>query len=229
MRRSVQYLGVFFLVLLLLGVFLVPKKSYALIAQNPGLNILLIDGLVFDSIPEFQDISFTSSDEVIHTIHIETRKYEEVRLEKYVFSTVDTITASTDITITPTPILSPLPTITPAPILESKVTPTVSPILTPTSTPTPLPTEIPTPTPIGEDIWDKLAACESGGNWAIDTGNGYFGGLQFSQGAWESVGGSGSPASATREEQIEKGKKLQAIRGWGAWGACAKKLNLLAP
>ncbi len=89
----------------------------------------------------------------------------------------------------------------------------------------------PTPTPqsvveVSGDIWDRLAACESHGNWSINTGNGYFGGLQFSQGAWNSVGGSGLPSDASREEQIERGKQLQARRGWGAWGLCAKKLNL---
>lgn len=90
----------------------------------------------------------------------------------------------------------------------------------------------PTPTPtvvaVAEsgDIWDQLAKCESGGNWSINTGNGYYGGLQFSQGAWNSVGGAGLPSDASRDEQIEKGKALQAKRGWGAWGLCAKKLNL---
>lgn len=90
----------------------------------------------------------------------------------------------------------------------------------------------PTPTPapqlsVSSDIWERLAMCESKGNWAINTGNGYFGGLQFSQGAWNSVGGNGLPSDASREEQIERGKMLQARRGWGAWGLCAKKLNLL--
>lgn len=76
------------------------------------------------------------------------------------------------------------------------------------------------------DVWDRLAACESGGDWSINTGNGYYGGLQFSQGAWNSVGGSGLPHEHSREEQIERGKLLQSVRGWGAWGLCAKKLGL---
>jgi len=76
------------------------------------------------------------------------------------------------------------------------------------------------------DIWDKLAACESGGNWNINTNNGYYGGLQFSQGAWNSAGGSGLPSDASREEQIERGKALQSMRGWGVWGLCSKKLGL---
>lgn len=88
----------------------------------------------------------------------------------------------------------------------------------------------PTPTPAIDpstnDIWLQLAQCESKQNWSIDTGNGYYGGLQFSLGAWASVGGSGKPSEASKEEQIERGKLLQAKRGWGVWGACAKKLGL---
>ncbi|CAM5667640.1 hypothetical protein MAUB1S_04871 [Mycolicibacterium aubagnense] len=49
--------------------------------------------------------------------------------------------------------------------------------------------------------WDAVAACESGGNWGIATGNGYYGGLQFTMGTWHAHGGSGSPSSASREEQ----------------------------
>lgn len=75
-------------------------------------------------------------------------------------------------------------------------------------------------------VWDKLAACESGGNWSINTGNGYYGGLQFSQGSWSAVGGSGSPANASKAEQIKRAKMLQARQGWGAWPACSAKLGL---
>lgn len=80
--------------------------------------------------------------------------------------------------------------------------------------------------PSNSGIWEAIAACESGGNWSINTGNGYYGGLQFSQGAWNSVGGTGLPSDASKEEQIEKGKALQEKRGWGVWGLCAKKLGL---
>src|SRR5690348_16076444 len=86
-------------------------------------------------------------------------------------------------TITPTPTQTPTPTPTPT------NTPTPTPSPTPTNTPTPIPTADPT----NDQIWDKLASCESHNNWGDDTGNGYYGGLQFSQSAWESVGGSGKP------------------------------------
>lgn len=78
----------------------------------------------------------------------------------------------------------------------------------------------------GEGVWDSLAKCESGGNWAINTGNGYYGGLQFTASTWKSVGGSGLPHQASREEQINRAQILQARSGWGQWPACTKKLGL---
>jgi hypothetical protein len=74
--------------------------------------------------------------------------------------------------------------------------------------------------------FDRLAACESGGNWGIDTGNGYYGGLQFSLSTWRGVGGSGYPHQHSRETQIAAGQRLQAKAGWGQWPACARKLGL---
>lgn len=74
--------------------------------------------------------------------------------------------------------------------------------------------------------WDRLAQCESGGNWSINTGNGYYGGLQFSLQSWQAVGGSGYPHQASKEEQINRASKLQAIQGWGAWPACSARLGL---
>ena len=78
----------------------------------------------------------------------------------------------------------------------------------------------------GSGVWDQLAECESGGNWSISTGNGYYGGLQFSQSSWNAAGGSGNPANASREEQIRVAENLQASQGWGAWPACSSQLGL---
>lgn len=78
----------------------------------------------------------------------------------------------------------------------------------------------------GGSVWDQLAACESGGNWAISTGNGFYGGLQFTPSSWRAVGGSGLPNQASREEQIMRAEALQARQGWGAWPACSAKLGL---
>lgn len=74
--------------------------------------------------------------------------------------------------------------------------------------------------------WDQLAECESGGNWNIDTGNGYQGGLQFQQSTWEGYGGSGNPADASREEQIAVAENVLDGQGWGAWPACSSQLGL---
>lgn len=77
--------------------------------------------------------------------------------------------------------------------------------------------------------WDRLARCESGGNWKINTGNGYSGGLQFAAGTWRAFGG-GRYASAayraTRAEQILVAQKVLSAQGWGAWPACSRKLGL---
>lgn len=78
----------------------------------------------------------------------------------------------------------------------------------------------------GGSVWDQLAQCEAGGNWATNTGNGYYGGLQFSLSSWQAVGGSGLPSDASREEQIARGEMLLARQGWGAWPACTAKLGL---
>jgi nucleoid-associated protein YgaU len=74
--------------------------------------------------------------------------------------------------------------------------------------------------------WDSLAQCESGGNWSTNTGNGYTGGLQFSASTWAAHGGTGSAATASREQQIAVAQKVQASQGWSAWPACAAKLGL---
>ena len=68
--------------------------------------------------------------------------------------------------------------------------------------------------------WDAVAACESGGNWAINTGNGYYGGLQFSPATWRSNGGSGMPHLASREEQIRIAENVLRTQGIGAWPTC---------
>jgi LysM repeat protein len=78
----------------------------------------------------------------------------------------------------------------------------------------------------GNGVWDKLARCESGGNWGINTGNGYSGGLQFSAGTWRANGGTGSAHNASRAEQIRVAKRIQQRQGWGAWPACSRKLGL---
>ncbi|WP_141014512.1 resuscitation-promoting factor [Nocardioides sambongensis] len=79
----------------------------------------------------------------------------------------------------------------------------------------------------GSTVWDQLAQCESGGNWAINTGNGYYGGLQFNLGTWQSYGGSGYPHQNSREQQIAIAEKVRAATGgYGSWPGCAASLGL---
>jgi nucleoid-associated protein YgaU len=74
--------------------------------------------------------------------------------------------------------------------------------------------------------WDAIAACESGNNWSINTGNGYSGGLQFSQGTWNAYGGgkyASSASQASRSQQIAVAEKVRAGQGIGAWPVCGKR------
>lgn len=73
--------------------------------------------------------------------------------------------------------------------------------------------------------WDRLAQCESGGDWHINTGNSYFGGLQFSLSSWRGVGGTGYPHEHSREEQIHRGQLLYAQGGWAHWPACTRSFG----
>ncbi|MFF5793516.1 transglycosylase family protein [Paeniglutamicibacter sp. NPDC012692] len=77
--------------------------------------------------------------------------------------------------------------------------------------------------------WKALAKCESGGNWSINSGNGYYGGLQFSASSWAGAGGTKYaplPHQATPAEQVATAEKLRANGGWGHWPACSSKLGL---
>ncbi|OBG55979.1 resuscitation-promoting factor rpfE [Mycobacterium sp. E1715] len=71
--------------------------------------------------------------------------------------------------------------------------------------------------------WDAIAQCESGGNWGISTGNGFSGGLQFTPSTWRANGGSGSPAGASREEQIRVAENVLHSQGIGAWPVCGRR------
>jgi hypothetical protein len=115
------------------------------------------------------------------------------------------------------------PTTTEAVVIQTFRAPptTVAPPPPPTTAP-------PAPSPGDPNdpaTWDRLAQCESSGNWSLNTGNGYYGGLQFSLATWQSVGGSGYPHQATKAEQIHRGKILQARAGWGQWPACSEQLG----
>ena len=78
------------------------------------------------------------------------------------------------------------------------------------------------PNSVDGGVWDRIAKCESGGNWSINTGNGYYGGLQFSLATWRSVGGPGYPHENSKAVQIKYAEILQKRSGWGQWSCAAK-------
>lgn len=112
------------------------------------------------------------------------------------------------------------------------VAPTIPPTPPPPPPPPPAP---PTPQPVASGsgyndpdnpaAWDRLAQCESSGNWAANTGNGYYGGIQFSLASWQGVGGSGRPDQASRSTQIAMAQRLWTQGGWGQWPGCSLKLG----
>lgn len=78
----------------------------------------------------------------------------------------------------------------------------------------------------GSGSWSALAQCESGGNWAANTGNGYYGGLQFSLSTWRAHGGVGMPHQQSAGTQIAVAQRVKNSQGWGAWPACSRKVGL---
>ncbi len=140
--------------------------------------------------------------------------------------------------LTPSPAQSPpmivetavVPEYVPAPLPTTTTTvppppPTTTTTAPPPPPPEPVRAEAPPATSGGGDpyddaSWQRLAQCESGGDWSINTGNGYYGGIQFSLASWESVGGVGYPHEASPSEQISRGRLLWEQGGWAHWPAC---------
>jgi hypothetical protein len=122
-----------------------------------------------------------------------------------------------------------------APPTTAAPTTTVPPTTTTTAPPPPPPPPPPSAQPVASGsgysdpnnpaAWDRLAQCESGGNWAANTGNGYYGGIQFSLSSWQAVGGTGYPHQASRETQIAMGQRLWNQGGWGHWPGCSRALG----
>lgn len=128
--------------------------------------------------------------------------------------------------------------------LKKRTLPSDAPVQRQVSQPAPQPQAAPAPAPRSvrtapapqprtsvnnNTVWDRLAMCESTGNWSINTGNGFYGGLQFTDSTWRAFGGGQyAPYAhlATRAQQIEIAKKTQAAQGWGAWPACTAKLGI---
>jgi len=154
----------------------------------------------------------------------------------------------------PTTVAAPITTTTKAPVRQApaptttttakpKLAALIAPVTTTTKPPAPATTTTkPAPSttvasvapalrPGDPDVaatWDQLARCESNSNWAANTGNGYYGGLQFSLATWQNLGGTGYPQQATKATQIAMGKKLYKRSGWKAWPGCSRKLGWIA-
>ncbi|WP_439675775.1 transglycosylase family protein [Embleya sp. MST-111070] len=83
---------------------------------------------------------------------------------------------------------------------------------------------------VSDDVWDRLAECESSGRWSLDSGNGYYGGLQILPSTWDEAGGqeyADRPDRATREEQIAVAEQILSMQGWEAWPQCARQIGML--
>lgn len=89
----------------------------------------------------------------------------------------------------------------------------------------PLATGAGTASAAGGHDWSGVAECESSGNWSANTGNGYYGGLQFSPSTWAAYGGTGSPHNASQAEQIRVAENVLEGQGPGAWPTCGKLLK----
>lgn len=77
--------------------------------------------------------------------------------------------------------------------------------------------------------WNRLARCESGGRWHVNTGNGYYGGLQISGGTWRAYGGgrfARLPSRASRHQQIRVAQRIRRHQGWRAWPSCSRRIGL---
>jgi Transglycosylase-like domain len=138
---------------------------------------------------------------------------------------------TTSTTAAPTTTAAPAPTTTaPPPPPPPPTTAPPPPPAPPPTTTAPAPAAAAdsggaVPDPYSYATWDTLSQCESGGDWSINTGNGYYGGVQFSLSSWQAVGGTGYPHEASRETQITMAIRLWERQGWGAWPACTAELG----
>jgi hypothetical protein len=159
------------------------------------------------------------------------RSSQAVQADNARIGALQAVRTTTTLPPTTTTTVPPTTTTTAPPTTTTTVPPTTEAPPPPPQPPPPV--EEPPPPSSGGGLgdpadyasWDALAECESGGDWSINTGNGYYGGLQFSLSSWQAVGGTGYPHENSRETQITMGQRLQASQGWGAWPACTRELG----
>jgi|SRR5579862_6471127 len=143
---------------------------------------------------------------VSHTTRI-TRASALAPVHAQGFATNPTIPATSDKLIALSTDMKPLPPLPPPP-------------------PPPRPAPVHAAPPLG-DVWAALRQCESSGNYADNTGNGYYGAYQFSEATWESLGMTGRPSDAPPALQDQAAQRLQARSGWSQWPVCARRLGLV--
>ncbi len=194
------------------------RIAFAVSVTLAALPVLVLDNLPATAEPNRASVEASSSSAGESWV-------SEPRARSFNQAAETSTTEATTTTTTAAPTTTEAPTTT-AP--EIQALQAVAPAPPPTSPPpTAPPTTAPRPYADPNDpvTWDRLAQCESSGNWAMNSGNGYYGGIQFSLASWQAVGGSGYPHQNTKAEQIRRGKILQARAGWDQWPACAKKLG----
>jgi hypothetical protein len=120
----------------------------------------------------------------------------------------------------PPPPPPPAPVVKPVPVVKAAIV-VVHHVVAPS------PVVAPATSAAGDDVWAELRKCESGGNYAENTGNGYYGAYQFAPGTWHGLGYPGLPSDASPAVQDQAARQLQARSGWGQWPGCSRKLHLI--
>jgi hypothetical protein len=210
------------------------RVAFAVSITLAALPVLVLDNFPATAAPGGDDgptISITDEDEADSDGALSV----EADLSEPLHGTIDIDAPATLVTVAPPTVYvdTPVTTITLPPVtapvappttLARKASPVTTTTVKPTTTTAPVRTAI-SPDPDDIATWDALARCESGGNWAANTGNGYYGGIQFSLSSWQAAGGAGRPDQASRETQIAIGQRLWHQGGWVHWPACSAKLG----
>jgi hypothetical protein len=200
------------------------RVAFAIAVTAIALPLLVVDNLGATAEPNDAPKTTREVVEAIEAIEDPLPSIDALRATVVVDTTVPVEITTTTVAPVTTVTEAPAPTTTaPKPVVTTAAPTTTAPRPTTTTT-----VERVLGDPASPATWDALAECESGGDWDLNTGNGYYGGLQFSQASWENVGGTGLPSDASKSTQIEMGKRLQARQGWAAWPTCARELGYLS-
>jgi hypothetical protein len=199
------------------------------LALAVAVTLAALPVLVLDNFPATAEAAVRVA-AVVSTVEVSTTAAPTTTEAPTTSTTV--VPATTEVPVTEAPTTSttaaPTPIATKAPV-RAAATPKPTTTTAPPTTSPPT-TQAPAPSGVNGDpndpaTWDRMASCEAGGNWAANTGNGYYGGLQFSLSTWQRYGGTGYPHQASKATQIEVGKRLQAAEGWSAWPSCSRELG----